>query len=271
MAQPTLTPTRKLPGLARSGSLPLVAEVPGVTSPSNAARRRQQSVGSPSLRGDRDQPSFLRSASTGSVGFSQRRPTSPPQDAGTSRQLYQTPFVEAYKQVAKQQNLRRLEELFEEADEDGNREMSQKEFRSALRKPWIQRTFSTLGVQPHQADLVFKTMAQNEEQELSFQQFLTGLQSVVGTDVDGTGTEVDIDSLRPTRAARLKREGMQGNAVAEGLDSRRSAMTLHRNRAPSVPEAQIHRAFVDHAQAKALLPPQSAKQPVKRPASRGRR
>lgn len=223
-------------------------------------------------RGNRS-PSSLRDslhrsrASTGSLlgtGGVQRRLAPPGEDSITSRQLYQAPFVQAYKQVAKQQNLRKLAELFAEADEDNSQSMSLTEFRQALHKPWIQKTFSTLGVQPHQSELVFKSMANSEEHELSFEEFLTGLQGVVGTDVDGTGTEIDISTLRPTRAAKLQRETMRGSAVAESRELMNTSMGVLRCQAPSLSEERLHRAFIDSAQAKALLPPPTAKQTIHR-------
>ncbi|CAE8725017.1 unnamed protein product, partial [Polarella glacialis] len=75
--------------------------------------------------------------------------------------FYQTPFEAAYRDVAEQRNFRKLEALFVEADADGSGEMSLDEFRAALRKDHMQKSFSLLGVQPHQAEVVFKRMNKN--------------------------------------------------------------------------------------------------------------
>lgn len=246
---PTLPPRSPFQGplqLGISGSLPQLAPQsgPGPGSPSRHSLRK--------------------SSSCGGIVYPERseRRKTPSKAEQAAASSYQTPFVEAYKQVAKQKNLRKLADLFAEADEDGSQEMSLSEFRSALRKPWIQRTFSTLGVQPHQSELVFKSMAKSELDELSFEQFLSGLQGVVGTDVDGTGTELNIENLRPTRAAKLQREMRHAAAESSHIPSSLEAL---RGRAPALPEVRLHKAFIDSAQAKALLPPSlSAKQTVVR-------
>lgn len=247
------------------GSLPQVPSLISRGAPATCLRDRSV------LRGSASASCLL------TTSQAQQRSRAAEQHLSASGQLYQVPFEEAYQQVAKQRNLQKLEELFAEADEDGSNAMSLSEFRRALRKPGIQRTFSTLGVQPHQSELIFMSMAKNEDDELSFQQFLTGLQSVVGTDVDGTGTEVDISMLRPTRAARLQREGMR-SAVSQSLASF-SSSPLH-SPLSSLPQARMHRSFIDTAQAKALLPPSASKQAqrsllqakakARRPASGGR-
>merc|ERR550532_2416443 len=103
-------------------------------------------------------------------------------------QIFQTPFEAAYSDLAKQRNLRKLEALFVEADTDGSGEMSLDEFQKALRNPWIARTFSTLGVQPHQSELVFCSMVEGlprgRDAELSIQAFIRGLTALVGTSID---------------------------------------------------------------------------------------
>merc|ERR1719254_379059 len=81
--------------------------------------------------------------------------------------------------------------LFFEADSDGSNSMSMDEFQEALRTPAFQRAFSSLGVQPHQSDLIFQTMlsikGDGVSGELTIEEFVTGLTELLGTNPDGKG------------------------------------------------------------------------------------
>jgi len=121
------------------------------------------------------------------------------------KQFYSTPFDVAYEDLAKARNLYKLEALFVEADADGSGAMSHDEFRTAMRMPRIQRAFAALGVQPHQSQLVFKSLDKRKTGELSITEFMTGLTELVGTDSpDGTGKELDIETLRPAYRSMMK-------------------------------------------------------------------
>eukprot|EP00418_Pyrodinium_bahamense_P049466 CAMPEP_0179186428 /NCGR_PEP_ID=MMETSP0796-20121207/92465_1 /TAXON_ID=73915 /ORGANISM="Pyrodinium bahamense, Strain pbaha01" /LENGTH=242 /DNA_ID=CAMNT_0020890419 /DNA_START=54 /DNA_END=782 /DNA_ORIENTATION=- len=179
-------------------------------------------------------------------------------------QFYQTPFEAAYSDLAKQRNLRKLKALFVEADSDNSGFMSLEEFRQALRKPWIQRTFSALGVQPHQSELVFRSMVKDKD-ELSIQAFIEGLTTLVGTSIDGTGRELDIDILKPTREAKLRRQQIPVPRAMHDLEAVPSQATtavagLGLGPVHLLPEVTIQRAFVHSATAKALFPPHTVKQ-----------
>lgn len=112
-------------------------------------------------------------------------------------QYFHRPFEVAYRHLARQHNLRRLQALFIEADTDRSGSMSLDEFREALRKTHIQKSFSILGVQPHQAEVIFKSMDKEQTGELSIQDFMTGLEELVGSDLDEAHMEIDVDTLRP--------------------------------------------------------------------------
>uniref|UniRef100_A0A7S2JDC1 EF-hand domain-containing protein n=1 Tax=Alexandrium andersonii TaxID=327968 RepID=A0A7S2JDC1_9DINO len=181
-------------------------------------------------------------------------------------QFYQTPFEAAYSDLAKQRNLRKLEALFLEADSDGSGAMSFDEFREALRKPWIQRTFSSLGVQPHQSELVFRSMVKGKNKdELRIDAFIEGLTRLVGTSIDGTGRELDITMLKPTRAAKLKRQQTLESAwlPAAGQSMGSAGVGLGFGPVHLLPEDTIQRAFVHSAAAKALRPPNASTKTVR--------
>ncbi|CAJ1343652.1 unnamed protein product [Effrenium voratum] len=117
---------------------------------------------------------------------------------------YHKPFEVAYREIAELRNFRRLENLFVEADADRSGEMSLDEFRNALRKPWFQRSFSLLGVQPHQAEVVFKKMNKANAEEIGISDFMQGLESLLGTDLDGPPRDLDVSSLSSRLQAKTK-------------------------------------------------------------------
>lgn len=117
-------------------------------------------------------------------------------------QTFQISFQDAYRAIAEFRNFRKLENLFIEADTDRSELMSLDEFRLALRKPWIRQSFSLLGVQPHQAEVVFKTMKKSRSKEVSIHDFVEGLEQLVGGDLDGPPRDLNVETLRPTYRAR---------------------------------------------------------------------
>eukprot|EP00913_Durusdinium_trenchii_P034950 g32692.t1 len=121
----------------------------------------------------------------------------------TTGRAFHKPFEVAYREIAELRNFRRLENLFIEADSDRSGEMSLDEFRNALRKPWVQRSFSLLGVQPHQAEVVFKKMNRANAEEISISDFMQGLESILGTDLDGPPRDLDVSSLSFRLKARM--------------------------------------------------------------------
>jgi len=188
-------------------------------------------------------------------------------------QFYSTPFDVAYEELAKARNLHKLEILFVEADADGSGEMSLDEFRDALRMPRIRGAFAVLGVQPHQSELVFKSLLQGvgkaKNGELSITEFMRGLTALVGTDVDGTGKELDIEKLRPAHIAKMRNQ-----SVCElGKHGLTSAKPKPAARRPSVnqgpvsvfllPKVKVQRAFVHSASAQALHAATAQRRPLK--------
>lgn len=161
-------------------------------------------------------------------------------------QFYQTRYDVAYERLAKQRNLILLESLFNEADADGSGEMSLDEFRKALQNRQIQEAFSRLGVQPHQSELVFRSLDKTSRGELTIGEFMGGLTELVG-DFDN-GTELNIDLLRPGNRDRKKTEGSPAHEPrAVSLQELAAGDTM-------LPRVQVQRAFVQRASAQALHP-----------------
>lgn len=200
----------------------------------------------------------------------------PPKRAGS--QYFQKPFEVAYRQLAEQRNLRRLEALFIEADADGSGEMSLDEFRDALRKTHIQQSFSILGVQPHQAEVIFRSMDKEHKGELSIHAFMAGLEELVGSDLEGAPKELDVSTLRPSFKAKQKimtlhsRDSSQWAEEIMKLKQAKVGMSAWSTLTPkeekptgsayvdvslsdlSVAEDQLHAAFAHTAAANALHP-----------------
>lgn len=185
-------------------------------------------------------------------------------------QFYTRSFDTAYADLAKARNLRRLETLFVEADADGSGEMSFDEFRDALRVPRIQRAFSVLGVQPHQSEPIFRALDKQKKGELSITAFMSGLNELVGTDLDGTGKELDVETLRPAYKSKVMHHSHYQRAQGASLvspmtTSKKFSLTRTRTKTPTnsgtsvdlgpvhmLPEAKVQLAFVHSASAQAL-------------------
>lgn len=180
-------------------------------------------------------------------------------------QFYTKPFDTAYEELSKARNLRKLEVLFVRADADGSGEMSLDEFRLALRCPDIQRAFSVLGVQPHQSVPIFTKLDKRHNGEISISDFMTGLTELVGTDIDGTGKELDIETLRPAYKAKIKYHSHYQKmwnkplsktewrpAAAPRRKCEPSAETLDLGPVHLLPKVKVQRAFVQSASARAL-------------------
>lgn len=239
------------------------------TSPHSLANAHLLSTAKPGSAGSNMPrpiaPSMPRPASTGSIvtkaTLSQTSPQ-PLQAKFHQLQYFHKPFDTAYEEVAKRRNLMKLENLFEEADADGSGEMSLEEFREALRIPRIQRAFSVLGVQPHQSDLIFQALDKDRSGEISISNFMRGLTQLVGTDADGTGCELDVETLRPGYKSRVKyhshfqaRQSVNllphAKKVARNKTSKpRGAFDLGPTHA--LPADKVRRAFVQSASALAL-------------------
>ncbi|CAK9020079.1 unnamed protein product [Durusdinium trenchii] len=149
----------------------------------------------------------------------------------TTGRAFHKPFEVAYREIAELRNFRRLENLFIEADSDRSGEMSLDEFRNALRKPWVQRSFSLLGVQPHQAEVVFKKMNRANAEEISISDFMQGLESILGTDLDGPPRDLDVSSLSFRLKAKRREDSTQGEGAhgesTETLPGGQSSTDLH--------------------------------------------
>jgi len=196
-----------------------------------------------------------------------RRPTQ-----FTQNQFYSTPFDKAYEELAKARNLRKLELLFYEADTDGSGDMSLHEFREGLRCTRLQRAFAALGVQLHQSELVFRSLDKRGTGELTITEFMQGLTELVGTDVDGTGKELDIETLRPAYRSRQrslsvcqKPSALSRSTSAPRLihDEPKHNSNLDLGPVHLLPKVKVQRAFVHSASAQALHCAAATRQPLK--------
>jgi len=179
------------------------------------------------------------------------------QPAFRAKQFYHIPFEEAYSDLAKQRNLRKLGKLFKEADIDGSGTMSLEELREAMQKPWIVRTFAALGVQPHQSDMLFRCLIQGTHKtELTLHEFIEGLTTFIHTTSDGSSRELDVGLFRPTRDAKQQRQGLQATPA---LHMPTVGIGLNLPPIHFMPEDAVRSAFVHTAAAKALHSPRSSR------------
>lgn len=166
--------------------------------------------------------SGARPRSAGAIGVTARPSSAPNQHATRLRRsnstagmrcspsdsaqelFYEKPFSIAYKEVAMARNLRKLELLFRESDHDGSGELDIHEFRKALRMPGTHRAFANLGIQPHQCEKIFLYLDDDKSGSLTIHEFIMGLTDLVGTDIDGTGMELDIEMLSAAYKSKQK-------------------------------------------------------------------
>jgi hypothetical protein len=187
-------------------------------------------------------------------------------------QFYNAPFDVAYGKIAQERNLRLLETLFNQADEDGSGMIDLEEFSNSLNNDTIREAFSRLGIQPHQSELVFKAVDANKTGEVPIGEFIDGLYGVVGSlDFNGETNELDVSRIKvagPKKIPKPQNAPTSGQVSggAVGSSFRRPSIlasggSLDPGRQLLLPDIsnvisgeKLHRAFVHSALAKALLP-----------------
>lgn len=129
---------------------------------------------------------------------------------GRRNQLYQTDYLSAYSEATVRQELQQLEQLFIACDADGSGELSLEEFRNTFKQfPHLKQTFAGLGIQPHQSELVFKSMDKSGRGDLTIAEFIDGLQELLSCKGDG---EIDLAQLR----GRTSKEGKTAKGKGKG-------------------------------------------------------
>jgi hypothetical protein len=113
----------------------------------------------------------------------------------------------AYEQLSKQRTLRVLETLFYEADEDNSSGVSLEEFRKCLQKQVCQKAFARFGVQPHQAEQVYRSLDKKHEGDLTIDKFMTGFLELLGDNLSDDQFELDMGMLKPGMQKKLGKEG----------------------------------------------------------------
>jgi len=165
------------------------------------------------------------------------------------KQHYQRTFDQAYFDVAMERNLRRIKTLFQQADADGSGNLNLEELHAAMMHPQMRKTFAAVGIQPHQADIVFEAMDTNGDGGINLKEFMDGLRIITGpSSLDGFCSDLDVRKLLPAN----RRKYME--ASRDQLQSERpsTAPTPSGGRQASV-QAQ-EKFFRGTAQAKALIP-----------------
>lgn len=129
----------------------------------------------------------------------------PAQHPGPSfGKCYEKPFHVAYEDIAIQRNLRKIENLFFQADEDGSGRLDLDEFHKALKHPQMRGSFAAVGVQPHQATIAFDAFDQTRSGQLNLEEFMSGLRSISAPGSDGTSPDFNVKMLRAVRRRRVE-------------------------------------------------------------------
>eukprot|EP00443_Scrippsiella_acuminata_P058018 CAMPEP_0115472732 /NCGR_PEP_ID=MMETSP0271-20121206/53200_1 /TAXON_ID=71861 /ORGANISM="Scrippsiella trochoidea, Strain CCMP3099" /LENGTH=284 /DNA_ID=CAMNT_0002899977 /DNA_START=12 /DNA_END=866 /DNA_ORIENTATION=- len=165
------------------------------------------------------------------------------------KQHYQRTFDQAYYDVAMERNLRRIKTLFQQADADNSGCLNLEELHAAMMHPQMKKTFAAVGIQPHQADIVFEAMDSNGDGEINLKEFMDGLRIITGpSSLDGFCPDLDVKKLLPAN----RRKYMEASRDQLLLERPASAPTPPGGRRASA-QAQ-DKFFRGTAQAKALIP-----------------
>merc|ERR1719473_1671586 len=76
---------------------------------------------------------------------------------------------------AKMSLLRKLEQYFMEADQNGNGELDRAEFEGLIRRPEVQGHLSNLNVSQNEAESLFEVLDVDESQTISIDEFIEGI------------------------------------------------------------------------------------------------
>eukprot|EP00429_Kryptoperidinium_foliaceum_P054854 CAMPEP_0176090694 /NCGR_PEP_ID=MMETSP0120_2-20121206/45421_1 /TAXON_ID=160619 /ORGANISM="Kryptoperidinium foliaceum, Strain CCMP 1326" /LENGTH=231 /DNA_ID=CAMNT_0017424575 /DNA_START=1 /DNA_END=692 /DNA_ORIENTATION=+ len=191
-----------------------------------------------------------RSAFTGRSSWSRRAALEVP---GSRSQQFRRDFEDAYESLSRHRYLMRLEKLFLLTDIDGSGSVTIDELQEALRTHPAQAMFGSLGVQPHQAIMIFKAFDRNCDGELSRDEFISGVACLSGPGIDGCCSgEVDTDKLRPANFEKCFNTALHprsATACAPPIGHRQlPEVNAAGSRSPS------YRAFVHSAVSQALHP-----------------
>lgn len=122
-------------------------------------------------------------------------------------QYFRTPYSVAYEHVKRERTLAVLEGLFYEADQDKSAGVSLEEFRKCSQNLKCQKAFALFGVQPHQAEMVYRALDKTRQGNLTIDEFMNGFIELIGHEFNNDQFELDIDSLKPGRKHRKDNEG----------------------------------------------------------------
>lgn len=96
--------------------------------------------------------------------------------------------------------LRKIKQLFEEIDKDGNDELELEEFREALKIPSVMQQFMELGIARYEADDLFACLDVDGNEQISVAEFVEGVLRVHGPAQSKHLLQVQYDILRSKTA-----------------------------------------------------------------------
>jgi Ca2+-binding EF-hand superfamily protein len=169
------------------------------TTPGGGRLRGSRSLGSLNSSGGFEHPGNVLSGYRRSELLARPKPylTHP------SAAYFRSPYGVAYEQLSKQRTLRLLESLFYEADEDNSQGVTLEEFRKCLQKQVCQKAFSRFGVQPHQAEQVYRALDKMHQGNLTIDKFMTGFIELLGDGLSDDQFELNIGMLKPGQRKKL--------------------------------------------------------------------
>jgi hypothetical protein len=128
-----------------------------------------------------------------------------------AQSYFRKPYSEAYAAVEQARHMQLLESIFHAADDDHSGKVSLAEFRHCLGKGECRKIFSDFGIQPWQAEEVYRYLDVDRTGDLTISAFMRGLQELIRLGQEETKGErqfeVDMKKLRmESYRVRIARE-----------------------------------------------------------------
>jgi hypothetical protein len=143
-----------------------------------------------------------------------------------AQSYFRKPYSEAYASIESARHLQLLESIFKAADDDNSGRVSLPEFRHCLAKAECRKVFSDFGIQPWQAEEVYRYLDRDRTGDLTIVEFMTSFEELLRWGHEQTKGErqfeIDMKKLR-MESYRVKLAAQQEKQEQKAAALRRHA------------------------------------------------
>jgi hypothetical protein len=143
-----------------------------------------------------------------------------------AQSYFRKPYGEAYASIENARHLQLLESIFKSADDDNSGRVSLAEFRHCLAKAECRKVFSDFGIQPWQAEEVYRYLDREKTGDLTIATFMNRFEELLRWGKEQTKGEqqfeIDMKKLR-MESYRVKLAMQQEKAEKKSAALRRHA------------------------------------------------